>query len=396
MNMRNIFGKFEGDKIIWIIAACLGIFSMIVIYSAASGLSNDLAKQNFLFYFRSHGFNLLLGFILIYIVHLFDYRWFGRISRIGFVFAIILLVATIAFGHESNEAKRELFGIQTFYIVEFFVIIFLAQIIAKWGNEINDIKHKFLPLLGAILLVSVLIMTQNVSTSIILLITSFVLLFISPLKKKIFFTTLVILLLFGGLFISTNGFGIPGFNRFETVKNRVERFFDAKETDIEKYVKTVNPDNIRQEILAEGAIATGGIMPVNGPGNSIFNSYLPQCYSDYIFAITVEEYGAIIGIVLIFFYLIIFYRVFKIIRYTKSVFGVYLAVGLGFLIVFQALIHVLVNIGLFPSTGQTLPMFSWGGMSIIVTSICFGVILSISKEAKREKKLKINQHTTIE
>lgn len=394
MNIKKFFGKFEGDSIIWIIAACLSIFSMIVIYSAASGLSNDLTKQNFLFYFRSHGFNLILGFILIYVVHLIDFRWFARFSKIGIAVGMILLIATIAFGKESNEAKRELFGIQTFYLVEFTVLVFLAQIIAKWNDSINDIKHKFLPLLGVILLITVLMMTQNVSTSIILIATCFVMLFVSQLKKRIFFASILLLGILGGIFIYTNGFGIPGFNRFETVKNRVERFFTQKEVDIETYVQNINPDNIRQEILAEGAISTGGIIPVNGPGNSIFNNYLPQCYSDYIFAITVEEYGVIIGILLIILYLILFYRVFLIMRKCKSPFGSYLTIGLGFLIVSQALIHIMVNVGMFPSTGQTLPMFSWGGMSIMITSLCFGIILNVSREVKKEKKDKIVQQKT--
>lgn len=365
---------------------------MIVIYSAASGLSNDLMKQNFLFYFRSHGFNLILGFIIIYIVHLIDFRWFGKLSKIGIAFGLILLIATIAFGQESNEAKRELFGVQTFYVVEFTVLVFLAQLIAKFGNEINDIKHKFLPLLGGILLVTVLMMTQNVSTSIIMFVTCFVMLFVSQLKKKIFFVTLISLGLFGTLFISTNGFGIPGFNRFETVKNRFERFFVPTEIDLETHIKNINPDNIRQEILAEGAIATGGILPINGPGNSIYNNSLPQCYSDYIFAITIEEYGGIIGILLIVLYLILFYRVFQIVRHIKSPFGAYLAIGLGFLLVFQALLHILVNVGLLPSTGQTLPMFSWGGMSILTSSVCFGIILNISKQVKQEKNLITDQN----
>ncbi|MDX9889714.1 MAG: FtsW/RodA/SpoVE family cell cycle protein, partial [Bacteroidales bacterium] len=273
-------------------------------------------------------------------------------------------------------------------IVEFFVLIYLSQICAKWGNDINLLKEKFLPLLAFILIVIGLMMTQNVSTSIILMATCFVILFVSPLKKKLFFTTLIVIGLFAALFITTNGLGIPGFNRFETVKNRIERFFVPKEIDIESYVKNINPDNVRQEILAEGAIASGGILPVNGPGNSIYNSYLPQCYSDYIFSITIEEYGAMIGILLLTLYLILFYRVFRIVRNIKSLFGAYLVIGLGFLLVFQALIHVLVNVGLFPSTGQTLPMFSWGGMSIIVSSISLGIILNVSKETIKEKHKK--------
>jgi cell division protein FtsW len=388
VNIKKIFGRFEGDRIIWIITVILMVFSMIVIYSAASGLSDDLTKQNFFFYLRSHGFNLLLGFIIIYIIHLIDYRWFGRLSKIGIAFGLLLLIATIAFGQESNDAKRELFGIQTFYIVEFCVLIFMAQISAKWGNDINLLKQKFLPLLAFVLLVTVLMMTQNVSTSIILMVSCFVILFVSQLKKRMFFITLVVMGLFGALFISTNGLGIPGFNRFETVKNRIERFIVPKEIDIETHVKNINPDNVRQEILAEGAIATGGIFPINGPGNSIYNSYLPQCYSDYIFAITIEEYGAIFGILLLTLYLILFYRICRIVRNTRSPFGAYLVIGLGFLLVFQALIHILVNIGLFPSTGQTLPMFSWGGMSILISSVSIGIILNVSKEAIKEKKNK--------
>jgi cell division protein FtsW len=249
---------------------------------------------------------------------LIDYRWFGRLSKIGIAFGLLLLIATIAFGQESNDAKRELFGIQTFYIVEFCVLIFMAQISAKWGNDINLLKQKFLPLLAFVLLVTVLMMTQNVSTSIILMVSCFVILFVSQLKKRMFFITLVVMGLFGALFISTNGLGIPGFNRFETVKNRIERFIVPKEIDIETHVKNINPDNVRQEILAEGAIATGGIFPINGPGNSIYNSYLPQCYSDYIFAITIEEYGAIFGILLLTLYLILFYRICRIVRNTRS------------------------------------------------------------------------------
>jgi len=388
VNIKKIFGRFEGDRIIWIITVILMVFSMIVIYSAASGLSDDLTKQNFFFYLRSHGFNLLLGFIIIYIIHLIDYRWIGRLSKIGIAIGLLLLIATIAFGQESNDAKRELFGIQTFYIVEFCVLIFMAQISAKWGNDINLLKQKFLPLLTFVLLVTVLMMTQNVSTSIILMVSCFVILFVSQLKKRVFFITLVVMGLFGALFISTNGLGIPGFNRFETVKNRIERFIVPKEIDIETHVKNINPDNVRQEILAEGAIATGGIFPINGPGNSIYNSYLPQCYSDYIFAITIEEYGAIFGILLLTLYLILFYRICRIVRNTRSPFGAYLVIGLGFLLVFQALIHILVNIGLFPSTGQTLPMFSWGGMSILISSVSIGIILNVSKEAIKENKNK--------
>jgi cell division protein FtsW len=115
---------------------------------------------------------------------------------------------------------------------------------------------------------------------------------------------------------------------------------------------------------------------------------LPQCYSDYIFAITIEEYGAIFGILLLTLYLILFYRICRIVRNTRSPFGAYLVIGLGFLLVFQALIHILVNIGLFPSTGQTLPMFSWGGMSILISSVSIGIILNVSKEAIKENKNK--------
>ncbi len=144
-------------------------------------------------------------------------------------------------------------------------------------------------------------------------------------------------------------------------------------------------DNIRQEVQVEGAVSTGGILPLNGPGNSIY-SKTPQIYSDCIFAIAVEEYGVLISCLLIFAYLLLFYRIFLMLRNVPTPFGAYLAGGLGFWIVFQALVHISVCVGVSPNTGQTLPMVSWGNASIMVTSVCFGLLLNISKSKRKSEK----------
>lgn len=393
--MDRLKAKFPqpvGDKVIWFIFIFLGICSMVLIYSASSNqLFSPTERHNLLPFVRSHGIFLIIGWILAFFIQFMDYRKIAPFSRLAWVFAFILIVCTLLFGgSETDIVKRSvsIFGvrIQTFYVSLFLVIIYMANELAHAGPRINERRryYVFLCFVGVICL---LFMTQNVSTALILLFTALFMLFISDLNWKTFWATVGVLVVIFVILVMTSGFHLNALNRFATVHARVERFFQAPE-DTKTFVENMTErevDNIRQDIQLEGAVATGGYFPVNGPGNSIYSN-MPQSYSDCIYAIAVEEYGAIFGIILLSVYLILFYRVFLIIQRVPNAFGAYLAGGFGFWITLQALMHISVCVGVMPNTGQTLPMVSWGNVSIMMTSICFGIILSISRSIKTEKK----------
>lgn len=378
---------FEGDKVIWVILLVLCFFSMVLIYSAASNqLFSPTERHNLLPYIRSHGVFLALGVLVAGVVQHVDYRRLAPFSRLGYLVAMILLLLTIMLGNKSGGVQRSLsiFGkeIQTFYIVALLVIVYVTHAVARYGSRINDIRHVYLRFWLFVGLACVGLMSQNVSTGIILLFTCLFVLFVSELKFRIWISTIGVIVAMLLLLVATSGFGLRPLNRFETVHARVERFFDKSDDgDVRSHVAAMQDadvDNIRQEVKVEGAVATGGILPVNGPGNSIYSN-TPQIYSDCIFAIAVEEYGALVSSLLVLLYLLLFYRVFLMLRSVPTAFGAYLAGGIGFWIVFQALVHISVCVGLSPNTGQTLPMVSWGNVSILVTSVCFGLLLNISK-----------------
>ena len=391
--LRNRLAQVKGDKVIWFIFIFLGICSIVLIYSASSNqLFSPTERHNLLPYVRAHGLYVLVGWLLAFLVQFIDYRKIAPFSRLAWLFALIIIIYTLIFGgNDAGLVKRSvsIFGIQvqTFYIVLFLLIIFMANELAHAGERINERRRYFL-FLAFVGLFVLLLMTHNVSTALILLFTTLFMLFVSDLNWKPFWATVGLLIAMVLILVATSGFHLHVLNRFATVHARVERFFNAPE-DTRTFVENMSDaevDNIRQDIQLEGAIATGGYLPVNGPGNSIYSN-MPQSYSDCIFAIAVEEYGAIFGVILLSMYLVLFYRIFLIIQRVPNAFGAYLAGGLGFWITLQALMHISVCAGVMPNTGQTLPMVSWGNASIVVTSVCFGIILNISKSKKENKQI---------
>lgn len=390
--IKNAFSWMEGDKVIWFIMFFLSICSIVLIYSAASNqLFSPTERHNLMPYFRSHVFYLFLGWIVVWVVHKIDYIKISRFSRIISLSAIVLLLITICLNDNGNGVRRTIIifnrEIQTFYIVVVLMLIYLSSAVSRLRENINDAKYGYLPLFAVIGAVALGLLTQNVSTSLIFLSCCAFLFFISELKFKVLAVTLLILGVVFAVLVATSGFHLSFLDRFETVKARIDRHRAGVSEDVKTYVMNMSEseiDKTRQDIQIEGAVATGGILPKNGPGSSIYNR-MPQSYSDCIFAIAVEEYGALFGTLLIITYLILFYRVMIVIQKAQNSFGRYLAGVLGFLIVFQALVHISVCVGFFPNTGQTLPMVSWGNASILVTSVCFGLILNVSRVDRQGK-----------
>lgn len=389
--LKNWFG---GDSVIWIVLAALCAASTVLIYSAASNqLISPTERHNLLPYVRSHILFLLIGVGMAALLQHVDYRRLAPFSRLCYLLAVVVLVLTIALGKSTGGVQRSItfFGreIQTFYIVVLLMIVYMAHAVARFGPRINDIRRVYIPFLLLVGAVSAGLMSQNVSTGGILMMVCLFILFVSELKLKYWLATIGVFMALLLLLVVTSGFGIRQLDRFQTAHARMERFLDkGDEKAVRLRVAEMNDDavdNIRQDVLLEGAVSTGGFFPVNGPGSSIYNK-TPQIYSDCIFALAVEEYGVILSSLLLLLYLILFYRVFLMLQHVPTPFGVYLAGGLGFWIVFQAMVHISVCVGVIPNTGQTLPMVSWGNVSIMVTSVCFGLLLNISKSKKKSEK----------
>ena len=307
-------------------------------------------------------------------------------SQIGFILSIPLLVYTLLKGVSAGDASRwiEIPGtrltFQSSDVAKLMLLIYCARIIALKGKELIDFKSVFKYLLLPIGLVCVLILPANFSTAAILFINCLVLMFIGGIQIKILLKILSICLIVASLFFSWIWISpetIPG-GRGLTWKSRIDNFS-----------KGDSKSNYQSE-QAKIAIASGGIIG-KGPGNSTQRAFLPQASSDFIYAIIIEEYGLMIGFLLLFLYMILLYRGIKILRDNDKPFGGLVAIGLSSSLVFQALINMAVAVNLFPVTGQPLPLLSMGGTSILFTMIALGIILSVSRsiEYKGEEKLEV-------
>ena len=365
--IKNI--NLKGDKVIWAIVLALSIFSILVVYSTAG--------WKFLF---SHLIKLSIGLFFLYQVHKIKFKYFAKIGVLGFVVSIILLILVFIMGVTVNGASRWLsiagFQFQPSDIAKLSILLFMARQLSKYRNEIKDFTKLFLYVLAPLIVICALILPNNFSTSALIFLNGLVLMYVGRVKIK-YIASIIGIGFIGALLIygfaktypkSTNKI-MP---RSTTWINRIDSFISNEKK------QELDQDYQQQQALV--AIYNGGFSGV-GPGKSTQRNILPYSSSDFIFAIMVEEYGFIIGAVMpILFYLILFYRALRIAIKITSVFGGLLCVGLMFSLVFQAFINMLVSVGFLPVTGQTLPLISMGGTSILFTCITVGIILSVSND----------------
>jgi cell division protein FtsW len=293
-----------------------------------------------------------------------------------------LLLVTLISGTNLNEANRWLtvpiinLTFQSSDVAKLFLIMYLARVLSKKQELVKDFKKGFLPVIIPVILVTLLILPANFSTAAILFVTCLVIMFIGRISMK-YMLTLIGLGLAGILLIFALSKTFPKlFPRGTTWVARVDHFLNKEKAD---------SDATYQVDQAKIAIVSGGILG-KSPGKSTQRNFLPHPYSDFIFAIVIEEYGLAGGSFLVLLYLILFYRVIRIASKSKGNFGSLLVVGIGFSLVFQALINMAVAVNLFPVTGQTLPLVSMGGTSIWFTCIALGIILSVSRRTEMETK----------
>jgi cell division protein FtsW len=368
MNMPVLYAK--GDRTIWIVVLLLSLLSILAVYTSTGTLAYSKQGGDTEHYLIKHTTLVLTGLALMYVTHLAHYRIFSRIGHLAIWIAAPLLVATLMSG-EINDASRWLTvpvinaSFQTSDLAKLALIIYLARSLSRKQEQIKDFKQAFVPLMIPIFITCGLILPANFSTAALLFATSMVLLFIGRVNVKYILALAGIGIISFALFIVIAlNFDLPG--RIGTWKARIENFRSGK------------GEGNYQADQAKIAIASGGLIGM-GPGKSEQRNFLPHPYSDFIFAIILEEGGVVTGSFVVLLYLILFLRVIRMVRYSPQTFATFLAVGCMLMLLFQAFINMAVAVNLFPVTGQALPLVSMGGTSIWFTSIAIGIILCVSR-----------------
>ncbi|MBX2827668.1 MAG: FtsW/RodA/SpoVE family cell cycle protein [Flavobacteriaceae bacterium] len=378
--MRTIFSNIKGDKAIWAVVALLALFSFLPVYSASSNLAYIVGDGNTLKFLLKHFAHLLLGFAILYGIHRIPYNYFKGLSIIALPVVIVLLLITLSQGNTIGGANASRWiripfvgvGFQTSTLAAVVLMTYVARYLSKINGKEITFKETLLPLWLPVFLVLALILPANFSTTAIIFAMVCVLMFIGGYPLKYLGVILMAGVIGLGIFY---GFakisGIDSLSvKVRTWENRVKNFMDNEDTEADYQIEK-----------AKIAIASGGLTGV-GPGKGIQKNFLPQSSSDFIYAIIVEEYGMAGGLFLLFLYLLLLFRLVIVVHKSDSLFGKLLVVGVGFPIIFQAMINMGVAVELFPVTGQTLPLISSGGTSIWMTCLATGMVLSVS--AKRE------------
>lgn len=372
--MHKLFKHIQGDKTIWVIIGVLSLFSFMPIYSASSNLVYTVGGSTFGYMFK-HFVHLFLGLAILYGVHKIPYRFFKGLSMLVLPVSIILLIITLTSGtviqgaNASRWIRIPLVGtFQPSALAAVALYVYVAQYMARIKDKEVTFKESILPLWLPVFVVLLFVLPANFSTAALIFLMVLIITFIGgyPLKYLLSIVGAGIVIL--GIFILTAK-AFPGAfpHRVDTWISRIDSFTKEEASSDQNY----------QVNLAEQAIASGGIIGL-GPGKSIQKNFLPQSTSDFIFAIIIEEFGFVGGIVIIAGYLMLLLRIIIVARRAPSTFGVLLVIGVGLPIIIQASVNMAVAVQLFPVTGQTLPLISSGGTSIWMVCLALGMILSVS------------------
>ena len=392
---QSLRSRTRGDKVIWTAVFLLAIVSLLVVYSSTGLLAYKMYKGNTEIYlFKQFAF-IVAGLGIIYFAHQVNYTLYSRVAKVLFLISIPLLLYTLFFGVKLNEGSRWIrlpiinMTFQTSDLAKLALFMYLSRLLSKKQDVIKDFRTGFIPVITPVAIICLLIAPANLSTALLIGATSLMLLFIGRVSAKHLMLTMAValvpvLILVGAAMIrhSSNGGATEKpraeghsrlFVRVDTWISRVETFM---------YGGIANEENNYQTNQAKIAIAKGGILGL-GPGNSQQRNFLPHPYSDFIYAIIIEEYGLVGGIFIVLIYLVFLLRSIRIFRRCPFAFGAFLALGLSFTLVIQALANMAVNVNLFPVTGVTLPLVSMGGSSFLFTCLAIGIILSVARNVEQ-------------
>ena len=379
--LTGLFENIKGDKTIWAIIAALAIFSFLPVYSASTNLVYVAGKGSTLGYLLKHAILLLMGFVIVYATHKVPYRYFSGLSVLMMPVVILLLAYTLTQGTVIDGANASRWisipivgiGFQTSTLASVVLMIYVARYLARNKEKEITFKESFLYLWIPVGCVLALILPANFSTTAITFMMVVILAYLGGYPFKYLASILGIGVLCLALFILTaKAFpdAMKG-SRIGTWSSRIENFASGE-----------SEDNYQAE-KAKIAFASGEIYG-KGPGKSVQKNFLPQSSSDFIYAIIGEEFGLIGAILIIFFFLGLLFRLVIIATKTPTIFGTLLVLGVGLPIIFQAMINMGVAVGLFPVTGQPLPLISTGGTSIWMTCFGIGIVLSVSAANPQE------------
>jgi cell division protein FtsW len=365
---------FKGDRAIWGIVVLFMVYSLLSVYSSSVGVAFKSYGGNTTYFLRTQLFMLILGLGIIIVVHYLPYRIYSAMAGIILIVAAGLLILTLIFGARINEATRWLeipgigFRLQTSDVAKVALIIYLARTLSKYQNELDNFMLVTKYFMVPVAIICALIMPENLSTALMIFMISIIIMYIGRVPFK-FLLAYVGMAVAGVVLFALVLTVVAKDNRVEVWKSRIENFLSAEG----------NSDDDYQSNQAKIAISTGGLFG-KAPGRSTQRNMLPQSNSDFIFAIIIEEYGLILGALpLILAYMILLFRAITIAKKCETAFPAFLVLGLTVMIVIQAMLNMLVAVGLFPVTGQTLPMVSWGRTSVLVISFSIGAILSVSR-----------------
>jgi cell division protein FtsW len=386
--MRSFINTIKGDKYIWLVVILLSLFSLLAVYSSAGTLAYKYKAGNTEYYLIKQIMVIGGGLILMYLIHLVNYKYFSRLSQILFYVSIVLLFFTLIMGTNINDAKRwiTLPGInltfQTSDLGKLALMMYLARMLSRKQEIMSSFKEGFWPIVWPVLIICALIAPEDLSSALMIFMTSVLVMFVGRINL-LYLGGLLASFALAGAMALTLLFAVPqeaiqDKGRLLTWKNRIDVFFLKEEAKEVPY----------QVMQAKIAIAKGGILP-NGPGNSTQKNFLPHPYSDFIYAIIIEEYGLIGGAFIVFLYMLFMISSAMIVKKSPAAFGALLAFGLSLSLVLQAMMNMGVAVGILPVTGLTLPLVSMGGSSTIFTSVAFGIILSVSRNIENEEKPQI-------
>ena len=373
----------KGDRIVWTVFMVLCCISMVEVFSAASTLSYK--SGDYLAPITSHCITLFCGVVVVYVLHLIPYKFFRLIPFTLLPLSALLLAVVMVMGMVADErvngASRWLFGFQPSEMGKMSLVVTMAYLLSRFQTADGCSPLAFRPILLVTAVMLGLIAPENGSTALLLAAVVYMQMLIGrvPWKQLGKLTGGVVLL--GALAASFIMLvppsvyeGVPGTHRFVTWRNRLTGFAGSEVVPAAKF----DIDGDAQVAHANIAIATSNVIG-KGPGNSVQRDHLSHSYSDYIYAIVIEELGLLGGAFVLLLYIILLFRVGQIAKRCHEYFGIFLITGVGLLLVSQAMMHMMVNVGLFPVTGQPLPLISKGGTSIIINSVYIGMILSVSR-----------------
>ena len=388
----NLASKTKGDKVIWAIVVILTLASLLVVYSSTGSLAYKYSKSTESYLFKQFAF-IVLGVMLIYFAHRVNYTIYARVAKILFLISIPLMIYTLLFGSRLNSANRWItlpvinMTMQTSDLAKLALFMYLSLQLSRKQDVIKDFKKGFLPIIIPVGIICLLIAPANLSTALLVGATSLLLMFIGRINTKHILITIGIGLVPIILLVSV---AVKYYDKVEQKQKELPAIFSGGRiptwiSRIQTFIytdKNTDSEKLYQTNQAKIAVANGGWIG-KGPGNSTQRNFLPHSYSDFIYAIIIEEYGFLGASFMMFIYLLFLYRCIRLYRKCPFAFGAFLALALSFTLVIQAIANMGVAVNAFPNTGVTLPLVSMGGSSFLFTCLSIGIVLSVARNVEQ-------------